>query len=251
MTLAGGHHTLEVMDSRIPKELQRKLFELTLALYRVTDFFPPGEALRKHLREKANEVFGLASEYGFSPDADREAIAILSKVESIKGYICIARSLRFVKPLNLTILEREYDSLAGFFAGELNAPKQEAEENAARPESKEELPTWHEFAGKTHQKSEKDKKSGKVIHPLSDMSNMTKDAKIKADEALGDITERQKKILEYIHKTSQAKISDFYSFFNDLSSKTIQRDLQDLVSRNILKKEGDKRWTVYSLNHVS
>jgi len=49
---------------------------------------------------------------------------------------------------------------------------------------------------------------------------------------------------------NQAKISDFHSFFGDISSKTIQRDLQDLVSKSVLKKEGEKRWTVYSINGV-
>lgn len=241
---------LEFMDSRIPKELQRKLFELTLAVYRVTDFFPQGEALRKHLREKANEIFGLASEYGYSPDSEREAVMVLAKIESIRGYIGIARSLRFVRPINLTVLEREYDVLAGFFVGELNMLKQEADEAIARAEKSEVLPTWHDFAGKPHQKSERDKKSDKVIHPMSNMSDKTKDVKTKADEDAGEITKRQKKILEYIRKVAQAKISDFYVFFTDISSKTIQRDLQDLVGKNILKKEGNKRWTVYSLNHV-
>ena len=45
------------------KEIQRKVFDLTLALYRVTDFFPKDEALKRSLREKANEIFGLANEY--------------------------------------------------------------------------------------------------------------------------------------------------------------------------------------------
>ncbi len=231
------------MDSRIPKELQRGLFELTLALYRVTDFFPQGEVLRKYLREKANEIFGLASEYGFSQDSEREAIMLLAKMESIKGYIGIARSLRFVKPINLTVLEREYDGLASFFGGELEALKREAGETVRQAKMGEELSTWQNFAERM---SKKDKK----VEPMSDMSNRAKEVEDKQERTSGEITERQKKILEYIQKTSQAKISDFYTFFTDISSKTIQRDLQDLVSKNFLKKEGEKRWTVYSLSHV-
>ena len=52
-------------SSRIPQEIHRIIFELTLALYRVTDFFPPNETLRRQLREKANEIFGSVTEYGY------------------------------------------------------------------------------------------------------------------------------------------------------------------------------------------
>ncbi len=63
-----------------------------------------------------------------------------------------------------------------------------------------------------------------------------------------NFTERQKMMLEHLTKNGPVKVSDFFSRFSDISSKTIQRDLQDLVAKNILKKEGEKRWTVYTLN---
>src|SRR3989344_3249399 len=100
------------------KEVQRRVFELTLALYRVTDFFPQGEVLRKNLREKANEAFGLVAEYVYL-GGEQDATLILSRVQSVRGYLELARSLRFVKPINITVLEREYDFLADFFEREL------------------------------------------------------------------------------------------------------------------------------------
>ncbi len=219
-----------MFELRIPKEIQRRVFELTLAVYRVTDFFPQGEVLRKHLREKANDIFGGMSEYGFSGDLGREAAVVIAKIQAIKGYFGIARSMRFVKPINITILEREYDFLADFFGRELERPKEGREEP---PQTKvessqlthadaEELPTWQEF-------SQKEEHNG-----LSSIS--------------GDISDRQKTILEHLKQVEHAKISDLYTFFSGLSSKTVQRDLQDLVTKNFLKKEGEKRWTVYSLN---
>lgn len=209
------------MESRISKERRRKIFELTLALYRVTDFFPPGEALRKHLREKANDIFGRVSEYGYSEDPQQEAVVILGRIESVKGYLGIARSLRFIRPINLTVLEREYEALTDFFSRELEEPKtplekEEVPAKTTQPEVKKELPTWDEFASKRGD------------------SNA--------------INDRQKKILDHIKQVNQAKISDFFTVFGDISSKTIQRDLQDLVARSVLKKEGEKRWTIYSLN---
>ncbi|MBI2121769.1 MAG: hypothetical protein HYT98_01470 [Candidatus Sungbacteria bacterium] len=254
---------------------QRKIFDLTLALYRVTDFFPKDEVLRKSLREKANEIFSGATEYVYGGDSHiGDAIAILGKIEAIKGYLELARSLKLVRPINITVLEREYASLADFFdpVRDLVSAETPSENNSAikraptgvnsfrisnvagkqsdtnrreeamtRPEA---LSTWDEFvprdgisATETDVKDKKIKKAEKII----------------AGSFVGIsevISNRQKQILEHLKLSSQAKISDFYTAFSNISSKTIQRDLQDLVGRNILKKDGEKRWTVYSLNSV-
>ena len=226
--------------SYISKELQRKVFELTLALYRVTDFFPKNEALRKHLREKANEIFGSISEYGYSADFEKEAIVVMARIEAMRGYLDIARSMRFVKPLNLVVLGREYDFVYDFFAKELESKKQPpSRENKEKPAKKststmesEDLLTWREFSAK------EDNSIGQ---------NLTKEAVSDRKKERSDVSNRQKSIIEYLKQNQQAKISDFFSFFSSISSKTIQRDLQDLVARDILKREGEKRWTVYSI----
>ena len=96
-------------------ELQRKIFDLTLALYRVTDFFPKGEVLRKSLREKANEIFSRVTEYTYGDLNSNGAVAILGRIEAIKGYLEIARSLKLVRPINIAVLEREYQFFADFF----------------------------------------------------------------------------------------------------------------------------------------
>lgn len=224
------------------KEIQRKVFDLTLALYRVTDFFPQGEALRRHLREKAGDILGRVTEYNVSEEKEREALGILSKLESIRGYLGIAKSLRFVRPINIAILEREYNNLAEYFSKEAAKAGEPAEHNSKpvyikkeelhtvktqeEPKDREsQLPTWHEFTS--------------PIPGEKEASNR--------EAAPTDLNERQKKILEYIKGVSQAKISDFFAVFSDISSKTIQRDLQDLVAREMLKKEGEKRWTIYSI----
>lgn len=233
------------------KELQKKIFELTLALYRVTDFFPPHEALRKHLREKANEIFSGISEYAHSEDHDRGIMIVLAKIESIRGYARIARSLHFVKPINLSVLEREYHILAALLKRELDSQKQEPKrgrENGQHIQRAVEeepdsplvslqeiaLPTWGEFSAKEEMPVRSSAKREKVT--------------ITPRPTPQEISERQKKIIAYIQEMNRAKVSDFFSVFQDLSSKTIQRDLQDLVVRNMLRKEGEKRWTTYFLN---
>ena len=61
------------------------------------------------------------------------------------------------------------------------------------------------------------------------------------------VNERQKVILGQVAEKQLVKVSDFYELFRGMSTKTIQRDLQDLVLKRLLKKDGEKRWTVYSM----
>ena len=239
---------------RLSKDLEQRLFDLTLALYRVTDFFPPGEILRKHLREKANEIFSQTLEYNYDSDAAASALKILGRIESVKGYQEIAKSLHIVRPINFVVLEREYIFLADFFVKELEFFNQAVKSSkpviTANPEMKEEKVT--------------EKKEKKLLGPAVELQQPATvvasggqpelHRSVNWQEFSGAdshspllLNERQEAILEHLKQAQQAKVSDFYSFFNNISSKTIQRDLQDLVTKNLLKREGEKRWTVYHL----
>lgn len=243
---------IKVMELRIPKELHRKAFDLTLALYRVTDFFPQGEALRRHLREKADDIFGMVAEYGYSQECEREAALILAKTQSVKGYLALARSLRFVKPINLSVLEREYSILADFFTRELEQLKQEAiqgfeERNHIQRQNKFELDGQDDTDPAVAEVGKEEKRGLDSLYKKRPVPVSASDQRNILSLEKGGLNQRQKQILEYLSKESSAKISSFFASFQSVSSKTIQRDLQDLVAKNILKKEGEKRWTTYSL----
>ena len=173
------------------KELYQLAMRLTLALYRVTDFFPQHEPLRRQLREKASEILESAIEDHISP----------VKISTLLSFLEVAGSLHFVRPVNIAVLKEEYEKLSTFLH-----PQQK--------NSKTPLAT---------KKEETDEKPGQ------------------------DFNERQATILEFFSERDSAKISDLTEFFQNVSSKTIQRDLQDLVNKGILKKEGERRWTVYSV----
>src|SRR3989338_3181752 len=110
------------MALKFSEDIQKEVFELTLALYRVTDFFPKNDSLRRSLREKANEIFSRITEYGHGKGYESEALLIFARIESIKGYLDIARTMRLVKPVNLSVLYREYEFLGQFFKNESRFP---------------------------------------------------------------------------------------------------------------------------------
>lgn len=58
---------------------------------------------------------------------------------------------------------------------------------------------------------------------------------------------RQSLIINYLKRKKTAMVKDFTSIITDCSEKTIQRELSLLVEDGVLKKEGERRWTKYSL----
>lgn len=58
---------------------------------------------------------------------------------------------------------------------------------------------------------------------------------------------RQDIIIDLLKKNSELGIKDFTMSIKDCSEKTIQRELVSLVSKGLIKKDGEKRWSRYSL----
>ena len=58
---------------------------------------------------------------------------------------------------------------------------------------------------------------------------------------------RHENILKILKQKKDAKIGDITSLITDCGSKTIQRDLNELVKKELVIKEGERRWSVYNL----
>jgi hypothetical protein len=58
-------------------------------------------------------------------------------------------------------------------------------------------------------------------------------------------TERMSQILSFIQKNKQASIKDIAAVIKGCSEKTIQRELLSLIQQGLIKKVGERRWSVY------
>ncbi len=62
-----------------------------------------------------------------------------------------------------------------------------------------------------------------------------------------DKSNRQDIIIGLLKKSKELGIKDFTSSIKGCSEKTIQRELASLVSKGLIKKVGEKRWSRYSI----
>jgi len=57
--------------------------------------------------------------------------------------------------------------------------------------------------------------------------------------------DRQKNIIDFLKGKGNVSITDIYAQFDGITSKTIQRDLNELIKDNVVEREGNKRWATY------
>lgn len=239
------------------QRLQERILNLTVALYRVTDYFPKAEILRNHLRAKANEIFERLMEYGSASEGDSEVNVIIHKIKTIKGYLEIAGTLNYVRSLNFVILEKEYNFIEEFLMQEkMKLIKHPISEDIKRIEREGALDSFmkEDSLPKIPQENFDTTLLTELTHDTLDtidtaevVKETGKTHRMFYERKGEEVNDRQKVLITHLKQLGSAKISDFYASFHDISSKTIQRDLQSLVDMRILKKEGEKRWTVYSL----
>lgn len=66
-------------------------------------------------------------------------------------------------------------------------------------------------------------------------------------EASTDNNDRRERIKVVLGAKGEATIKDITDIITDVSSKTIQRELNAMIEDSIIKREGERRWSKYSL----
>ncbi len=61
----------------------------------------------------------------------------------------------------------------------------------------------------------------------------------------GQTIGRAEQILSFVRDNGGTGIKDIHSVISDCSEKTIQRELQSLIEKGLVKREGERRWSRY------
>lgn len=204
-----------------------RIKKLTEALYRVTDLYPDQEPLKWALRE--NSVYLYNNLMSITDMSDRKLRynfkEVLSSLSQIINKLDLASLGGFISDINFEIIKKEYGSLKDFLENQQQFIFSQ-EELLIKPE----LPVFKE-------KEIKEYKGHKGQEILSDKKIIQKTSK-----------ERKQKIIDFLRENDKKTIKEIASIFEDISAKSIQRDLADLVKSGILLANGEKRWRVYYLN---
>jgi hypothetical protein len=199
----------ELKDSRTL--ISAKVQKLTSALYLVTSFFSDSDPLKWKLRDKALEILSQTREA-------RIFDASLNSIGQLLSLIEVTLIVPGVSQMNFSLLKKEYEEVRQKMSGtDLNL---------------EVRPLIPDSQSLTYG----------AVTARSSLDNSHLKPKLKAANS-----PRREIILKFIRDHGWSSIKDIAQTMPEVSVKTVQRELAEMVQSGTLKKEGDRRWSRYSL----
>ncbi|HEY4511888.1 MAG TPA: hypothetical protein VJH55_03555 [Candidatus Paceibacterota bacterium] len=212
----------------------KKTERFVAALYLVTNLFSEHESLKWTLREEGTWLLkAVVYTVQSSKEPGRLILTnIIAHLLSLRSLIDISFSAGLISGMNFSILVEELEMLL--------CAAREAETEVGLDNHG----TFgaHFFHLETEQPSQLRKQSNERTSTGNIKDNTT---------SIKDISStaysRRETVIKLLKNKPHLTIKDFSVVINNCSEKTIQRELLRLVSEGVLKKEGERRWSTYSL----
>jgi hypothetical protein len=246
----------------------KKTERLSSAVYMVTEFVSDTEPLKWELRKKSLELISdigelVALHYRITPQIFAEVVKDLYGMISLCD---VAKEGRILSEMNLSILRGEFIKLVDFLDKEISVGplhKNHSLSLNAFDIHDSELPAYEDQRSlEKDQISIKDiKDTGDLYSPLRSLRTQqgqktasaggkqaSKNQQDNTSSRTAGEGSRSSRILGILLTMNRpASIKDISGSLSNVSEKTVQRELLALVAQGILKKEGERRWSRYSI----
>ncbi len=248
--------------------IYKKTEKLVTAVYMITNFIKDTEPLKWKIRENALELLALNIAFNTVSLSERRDLmkeyqALSLEIVSLSG---IAKHSGLMSEMNCDILSREFGSLVSVIEKDENKKSNEETVvlhpgffDVAKPEqntqkdttySQPETSTGHaaDAAGFKGQTSAYNQNTPRIDAPQARKEYLPiKDVRKADTHPTESKNDRQAIIIKLLTKKAGLSINDFSEGIKGVSAKTIQRELLSMVASGVLKKEGERRWSTYSL----
>ncbi|HVY54438.1 MAG TPA: hypothetical protein VHC46_01650, partial [Thermodesulfobacteriota bacterium] len=245
--------------------IYKKTEKLVTAIYMITNFIKDNEPLKWKIREAALSLMELNLDWVSVSLAERRELlreyrALALEIVSLSS---VASHAGLISEMNFHILSREFNGLVSVIEKDEN--KQANEETvildpsffaAGEPEPLRTAPRAPEAVpeplsahkGQTVSQSRTQAPSAEAPVPARKHEHLLpKDTEARTSKTYDSKDSRQAIIIKLLSKKSGLGVKDFVGNIKGVSEKTIQRELLAMVASGVLKKEGERRWSTYSL----
>lgn len=228
---------LSIKDN-MEKYLPKKTEKIVSALYMVTNTIKDDDSIKWRIREES--ISFLSSAFVFNTTVPFE------KDDAIQSFLMISNSLisllqissvsGLISPMNTSLIISEIKTLVELLESEIkkdsHLPGYILSDSFFSTDNlsiKGQEDTKGQYKGQNIQSKTENKLKNKALI-IKDKKNI-----------------RQESIINLLKKDSNLTIKDFVSVIPDCSEKTIQRELIFLVEKGVIRKDGERRWSKYSL----
>lgn len=217
----------------------KKVENISAAIFLVTGLIPDTEILKKGLREHALACLSVLINLIGKSSIDVSDLKLVSgKIIYMNSLLDIAFWSGIVSHMNLTILQKEITSAYKT----INDLGIKYKSNFFIDES---------FFNKSNElyKTVEDKGQDKrqVIKDSKDnVRNVLKKSPVMRASG-GSRETRRKVILDLLRSKDNLSVKDFSVVVTEFGEKTIQRELISMVEEGLVIKQGERRWSTYSI----
>lgn len=243
--------------------VSKKAEKITTALYMLSDLISENDPMRHRIRTVSLRILSDTRNlsYALTGDLYFHLGQIIAFTWEVVSLIEISANVGFISDMNSTVMKnaliefigdlRNRQRIEGFKSvEELKGATVDSSGFGLKAEffklSDEDLLQIDEEKGYRNQNDTvKDidtyKRQSNVLYKKSPSVSSVPDKNPLA------MKERQAKILELIKEKIDISINDIISHFSEYGKKTLQRDLAFLIESGAIIRQGDKRWSRYSL----
>lgn len=242
----------------------KKPEKLASAVYVLSGFFDKEEPLRWKMRSLASDLVSCAARFEdhFNTDKGRVSMELKRVVSELGKHLLVAKNAGLVSPQNHEIISQEIvkyqDTLTlpdgvsdsdGMPVLALSGAESE-EEVVVEDEPVEEVIPIKDKTPNAHVERTSESRPTGLLDSIRTVEPrpVARPRELKEFGAVSVKKNNRKGIIiGLLKRKKEIMIKDVSPLISGCSEKTIQRELLSMVKEGILKKDGEKRWSRYSL----
>lgn len=213
---------------------------IVAALYLLTNNVPYAEPIRQKIRSNGHELIHKTLELksGFGSNNNMAVAEVGMKIRELLSLSRMLYAGGYISRANAEIITKALDDLALFVLTAGNSSV-----------SEETVLSSADFAPIRSEKRATKEPSNTLVSVSDSGSKGATVAQKSARKSARGISreDRRKLILDTLQGGGKLGIKDISLQVVGYSEKTVQRELTALVNEGIVRKEGEKRWSTYSL----
>lgn len=224
--------------------LFKKVERISLALYLSTNHLSDEVSLKTSVRSMADILIKDILLFNRGESNMTTVSKIKEDFLEIKSLISISMNCNLINQNNAQILleeinrlSREIENQKDNFVGDTEFKK-----SFFVVESRQKLPE-----ASTEVRSEYKGHKGQEQKQTQVLENKINNEINKGQTDVSESNARTQEIMKIIKDNKKVTIKDISNQIKNVSEKTIQRELIKMVSLNLIKKEGERRWSTYSV----
>lgn len=227
----------------------KKTEKIASALYLVSGLLKDEEPIKWELRDKGMDLLNSSLGASSTMPGDKNAViqSLFSAAFETISLLNVAKVSNLISEMNHRILVREIDQIVSLLRDKLVASAENAGYILSDSFFKTPDMSTSGFKDANNSPLSNDGKSKNISSARTRVSSQDLKGHSDVQEKK---TQRQEAILSTLKDHPNLSIKDFVKVIKDVSEKTIQRELLDLVDRGLVKKEGERRWSRYSLKQA-